>query len=247
MRHGLALRLLGQDFFRAFAFRQIATHTLDTDRFALAIYKSRTDFKPYPTTTLRNDLQLINRRNLLISLLGDHLSGKGQELGRQHVHNIHLQRFLPAIARDLLATSIQRRKVSREVVRIDDVVGVLKEFPVALLVFLQCLLRFTVLRYISSDANYTDYLIRLIGQRRIARFERKIPNVDGARKCFARERATNVCEYRWIVSVDIENRVPDHFTRLPTQRLQSFPFGQRKDAILIKRKKYQRSTTNDCA
>src|SRR5882724_5160546 len=236
MRHGLALRLLGQHFFRAFAFCQIATHTLDTNRFALAIYKSRTNFEPYSTTTLRNDLELVNRRDLLISLLVDHLAGQGYALRGQHVHNIHLQGLFPAITRDLLATSIQRGEVSREVVRVDDVVGVLKEFPVALLIFLQCLLRFTVLRYVSSDANYTDYFIRIIRQRRIARFECKVPDVDRARECFASERAANVREYRGIVGVDIESRVSDHFTRLPTQRLQSFPFRQRKDAILVKRK-----------
>src|SRR6266850_4443439 len=98
---------------------------------------------------------------------------------------------------------------------IDNVVGILEKLTIALFVFLQSLLCFSVLGNICGYPNHSNYVIRIIGERRVSRFERYVPNVYGCRKHLARKRSAHVLKHPWIITVYLEDGSSNHFLWFP--------------------------------
>ncbi len=84
MSHRLALGLLGQKrlalaqrFFRMFALGEVTANSLHANRLAVAEDQTRADFESNSFALLGDNVDLVNSRNTLTSLLRHHLAREG--------------------------------------------------------------------------------------------------------------------------------------------------------------------------
>ena len=125
-RQRIRERVLPQTFISLFAFGDVARDALHTDRATILKDEARADLQGHAATVLRYDLKLIDCGLARRLLAPDHVAGHLQMFRRDHLRDVHLDRLVARVAGDALARLVQTRKSASEVVRIDDVIGVLE-------------------------------------------------------------------------------------------------------------------------
>ncbi len=82
------------------------------------------------------DFDLIEAQIFALKLLPDHLVHQGSIFGSNHVRDIQSECFCAAIAGQTLSSLVNRRVVSFEIVRVNDLVRVLNQRQIKLGTFL---------------------------------------------------------------------------------------------------------------
>ena len=98
---------------------------------------------------------------------------------RDELRHVHAQRFGPAVAGDPLAGRIDGGEIPAQIVRIDNIVGVFKQIPIALLAGAQGLLGAPPIRDIDSCADDVRRRALLVAQGDIRPIDQ--PQLAGAR------------------------------------------------------------------
>src|SRR5829696_4820074 len=142
MCHRFALCLLGEEslaftqcFFRMRSLGEITCDSLNTNRLAVPENQPRTYFQSDAATAFCENVDFINCRYLLARLSCDHVARKTQMLPRNYISDVHRRDFGARVAGNSFSSSIERREVSLKIVRVDDVVRVLKELAISFFSF----------------------------------------------------------------------------------------------------------------
>src|SRR5215207_3965232 len=116
-------------------FSQVARDSLNSDWLTIAVNKARTDFEANTASWFRHDVKFVNSGNLFVCLAGNHLARQVQILRRNYIGDVHRRYFFTRVAGYAFAASIKRSEVALKIVGVDDVVGILEEFAIALFAF----------------------------------------------------------------------------------------------------------------
>src|SRR5438067_753978 len=115
----------------------VARDALHAHRLAVAQHEPRAHLERHAVAVPGDDIQLVDRRAAGHDLAAHHLAGELQVLGRDDLGKVHAGRLGRRVAGDPLGRPVDRREVARQVVRVDQVVGVLEEPAIALLALAQ--------------------------------------------------------------------------------------------------------------
>ena len=119
--------------FGALALGDVTAVALHLHGLPVLVDQPGTDFNWNTAAILVDDLKLIGGCSPKGEFALGHLVGQIVAFGRHDLIHLHLERFLAAVADASLACSVQGGEISRQVVRIDNVIRILKQVAVAFL------------------------------------------------------------------------------------------------------------------